>query len=501
MLSVEHISKQFSGVVVLDDVSMEFQAGKVNALIGENGAGKSTLMNILSGVYSDYEGQIVLKNQSVHFSNPKEAEEHGIAIIHQELNLVSYLSVRENIFLGREVVNKLGMLNVKEMRIRTQRILEQLNLDVHPDTFIYKLKVGQQQVVEIAKALMLESEVIIMDEPTSAISDNEVEVLFKIIENLKKENRTIVYISHKLDELFQIAERYSVLRDGKFIESGDIEKINQQYLISRMVGREIKIVKKESKEDKNDEVLSVRKLHLKNPVKNQDDLLRNISFNVQRGEVVGLFGLMGAGRTELLETIFGLNVGLFSGEIQINQQCVNFKSPSDAIEAGVALVPEDRKKDGLVLGLDVKTNISITSLKKIEKFGFLNDLKEKELSKNFIEELQIKTSSQKQLVRNLSGGNQQKIVLAKWLAINPNVLLLDEPTRGIDINAKNEIYKLIYKLADAGLGILMVSSEMPEILAIPDRVLVMSEGRMTADLNINEATEDNILTAAIPKSI
>lgn len=501
MLRVEHISKQFSGVVVLDDVSMEFQAGKVNALIGENGAGKSTLMNILSGVYSEYEGQIFYKNRSVRFSNPKEAEEHGIAIIHQELNLVPYLSVRENIFLGREVVNKWGMLDVKEMRIKTQRLLGQLNLDVHPDTLINKLKVGQQQVVEIAKALMLKSEVIIMDEPTSAISDHEVEVLFGIIENLKKENRTIVYISHKLDELFQIAERYSVLRDGKFIESGDIEKINQQHLISRMVGREIKIVKKESKEDKNDEVLSVRNLHLKNPVKNQDDLLKNISFNVHKGEIVGLFGLMGAGRTELLETIFGLNKRLFSGETLINHEYVNFKSPSDAIEAGVALVPEDRKKDGLVLGLDVKTNISITSLKEMEKFGLLSDLKEKELSKNFIEELQIKTSSQKQLVRNLSGGNQQKIVLAKWLAINPIVLLLDEPTRGIDINAKNEIYKLIYKLADAGLGILMVSSELPEILAISDRILVMSEGRMTADFNINEATEDNILTAAIPKSI
>lgn len=501
MLSLEHISKQFSGVVVLDDVSLEFQPGKVNALIGENGAGKTTLMNILSGVYSEYEGQIIYKNQSVRFSNPKEAEEHGIAIIHQELNLVPYLSVRENIFLGREELNKWGLLDVKKMRIKTKGILDQLNLDVHPDIPVCKLKVGQQQVVEMAKALMSESEIIIMDEPTSAISDHEVEVLFEIIKNLKKKNKTIVYISHKLDELFQIAERYAVLRDGKFIESGDIHKINQEYLISKMVGREIKIVKKESRKNKKDEVLSVRNLNLKSPFKNQDNILNNISFDVHRGEIVGLFGLMGAGRTELLETLFGLNSELFSGEILVDHRHVQFKSPSDAIEDGIALVPEDRKKDGLVLGLGVKENIGITSLREMEQFGLLNGLKEKELVKRSIEELQIKTTSQKQLARNLSGGNQQKIVLAKWLAVNPIVLLLDEPTRGIDINAKNEIYKLIIKLADSGLGILMVSSEMTEILAISDRVLVMSEGKMTAEFNMNEATEDSILAAAIPKTI
>lgn len=501
MLRAEHITKQFSGVVVLDDVSMEFQAGKVNALVGENGAGKSTLMNILSGIYSEYTGSIIYKNKQVQFSNPKEAVEQGIAIIHQELNLVPYLSIRENIFLGRELINKWGMLDVKEMRKRTQDILKRLNLDVNPDTPVNKLKVGQQQVVEIAKALLLESEVIIMDEPTSAISDHEVEILFGIIEDLKHENKAIVYISHKLDELFRIAERYIVLRDGKFIDSGDMKKINQEHLISKMVGREIKIAKKESSSDQKEEVLSVHNLSLKSHVKSQDYLLKNISFDVFRGEIVGIFGLMGAGRTDLLETLFGLHQGSFSGEIHINKKPVQFKYPSDAINAGIALVPEDRKKDGLVLELDVKKNISLTILKELEKFGLLNNFKEKELTQKYIKELQIKTSSQKQITRNLSGGNQQKIVLAKWLATDPSVLLLDEPTRGIDINAKNEIYKLILKLANAGIGILIVSSELPEILSLSDRILVMSEGCLTAEFNSDTASEDKILAAAIPKSI
>lgn len=501
MLTASNISKQFSGVTVLDDVSMEFHAGKVNALIGENGAGKSTLMNILSGVYPEYDGQIIYKGLPVRFSNPKEAQENGISIIHQELNLVPYLNIRENIYLGRELVNKWGMLDVKEMRNCSERILERLNLHVHPDTPVCKLKVGQQQVVEIAKALMLESDVIIMDEPTSAISDHEVDILFNVIEGLKNENKTIIYISHKLDELFRIADRYIVLRDGKFIDAGDMERINREHLISKMVGRKIHIVQKESREIVKQEVLTVKGLCLESPVKNQEKRLKDISFSICRGEVVGLFGLMGAGRTELLEALFGLHTKSISGEITVNNHPVLFKSPSDAIKAGLALVPEDRKNGGLALGLDVKTNMSITTLKELEKFGLLNGPDEKQLVKKYIGELQIKASSQKQLARKLSGGNQQKIVLAKWLATNPLILLLDEPTRGIDVNAKNEIYKLILKLAGSGLGILMASSELPEILAVSDRVLVMSEGSITAGFNIDEATEDNILAAAIPKTI
>jgi ribose transport system ATP-binding protein len=501
VLTVENISKQFSGVVVLDNVCMELHAGKVNAIIGENGAGKSTLMRILSGVYTDYDGRILFKGDRIRFSNPKEAQAQGIAIIHQELNLVPYLSIMENIFLGRELVNKWGVLNTKEMRLKTAQLLNRLKLPVDPETPVYKLKVGQQQLVEIAKALLLESEVIIMDEPTSAISDHEVQVLFDIINDLKRENKVVVYISHKLDELFAIADRYIVLRDGKFIEAGDLNLVNHEHLVQKMVGREIKMLRKEKSKGIDEKILSVRDLCLKHSVRRHESLLKNIFFTVSRGEIVGLFGLMGAGRTELLETIFGLHGDSFSGEIWVNDQPVRFKSPSDAIKAGIALVPEDRKKDGLVLGLDVKTNISLTTLKKIEKFGLLSKQKESGLAKKYIEELQIKTSSERQATKNLSGGNQQKIVLAKWLATNPSILLLDEPTRGVDVNAKNEIYKLIRSLANSGIGILMVSSELPEILAISDRVLVMAEGSLTAEFPIHEASEDKVLTAAIPKTI
>ena len=500
MLTVENISKQFSGVVVLDNVCMELQAGKVNAIIGENGAGKSTLMRILSGVHTDYDGRILFKGDAIRFSNPKDAQEKGIAIIHQELNLVPYMSIMENIFLGRELVNKWGVLNRKEMRLKTAQLLNRLRLHVEPETTVSKLKVGQQQLVEIAKALLLESEVIIMDEPTSAISDHEVQVLFDIINDLKRENKVVVYISHKLDELFAIADRYIVLRDGKLIEAGDMHSVNHEHLVQKMVGREIATLNKVTPGNIDEKILSVRNLCLKHSVRRQESVLKNISFTVGRGEIVGLFGLMGAGRTELLETIFGLHGNSFSGEIFVNDRAVRFQSPSDAIKVGIALVPEDRKKDGLVLGLDVKTNISLTTLKKIEKFGLLNKQKESDLAKKYIEELQIKTSSEKQATKNLSGGNQQKIVLAKWLATNPSILLLDEPTRGIDVNAKSEIYKLIRNLANSGIGILMVSSELPEILAISDRILVMAEGRFTAEFPIHEASEDNILTAAIPKT-
>ncbi len=458
-------------------------------------------MKILSGVYPQYEGNIIFKGKIVNFSNPKEAQDEGIAIIHQELNLIPYLSITENIFLGRELTSNWSTLDKKEMSLRTKKLLERLKLKEDPDTPVYKLKVGQQQVVEIAKALLLNSEVIIMDEPTSAISDSEVEVLFDIIKSLRQENKIIVYISHKLDELFKIADRFIVLRDGKCIESGEMQEMSQDLLIRKMVGREIKIIRKRTADIFREPVLSVEGLCMKDKVKPGQNFLNKISFTLGKGEILGIFGLMGAGRTELLEAIFGMHPKLTSGCIAVNQQQVNFKSPAEAIQSGMALVPEDRKKDGLVLGLDVRTNISLTTLTQIEAYGLLNHKKEKSLAGRYIGDLNIKTSSQQQLAKNLSGGNQQKIVLAKWLATNPIILLLDEPTRGIDINAKNEIYKLILNLAEAGLGIIMVSSELPEILAISDRILVMSEGSLTAEFSVHEATEDRILKAAIPKSI
>jgi len=501
MLVVENISKQFSGVKALDNICLTLDAGKVTAIIGENGAGKSTLMKILSGVYPEYEGRIIYNGKSVQFANPREAQECGIAIIHQELNLIPDLSITENIFLGREIVNLWGTLNKKAMRLKTESLLQKLKLNIDPDTLIVDLKVGQQQVVEIAKALLTDSEVIIMDEPTSAISESEVAVLFNIIEDLRKENKALVYISHKLDELFKIADSYIILRDGKLIETGEMQGIKPDEIIHKMVGREINLMQKEVVTNKAMLLLSVKNLCLKNPLRNQENFLKDISFSLKKGEVLGIFGLMGAGRTELLETLFGLHPKLSEGKICIGDDECKIRTPKDAIKKGLALVPEDRKKDGLVLGMDVQTNIGLTTLGDIETFGVLNDNAACNLADTYIKDLKIKTSSSRQVAQNLSGGNQQKIVIAKWLATKPKVLLLDEPTRGIDIHAKNEIYKLILKLANEGMGIIVVSSELPEILAISDRVLVMAEGCVTAEFPISEASENVILKAAIPKTI
>jgi len=501
MLVAENITKKFSGVTALDNVCLELHAGKVNAILGENGAGKSTLMKILSGVYPDYEGRVILKGSQVNFSNPKEAQLAGIAIIHQELNLVPHLSITENIFLGRELSNNWGMLDGKSMRAKAQELLDRLKLDIDADTLIGDLKVGQQQVVEIAKALLTDCEVIIMDEPTSAISESEVEVLFEIIHSLRRENKAVVYISHKLDELFKIADRYIVLRDGCTVESGDMQGMTHDALIRKMVGRELKVLKKGAKSTESKSLLSVRNISLKHAENAKRLVVKDVSFNINKGEILGIFGLMGAGRTELLETIFGLHDQNSSGHIVLEEKAVQFSSPAQAMQAGIALVPEDRKKDGLVLGLDVKTNISLTTLDHLQNYGWISSAKELQLVKRYIDLLQIKTPSVYQAAKNLSGGNQQKIVLAKCLSNQPKILMLDEPTRGIDINAKNEIYKLILNLAANGLGIIMVSSELPEILAISDRVLVMSEGSITAEFTAAEAAEDKILKAAIPKTL
>jgi ribose transport system ATP-binding protein len=501
MLTAQNICKRFSGVTALDDVNLHIEAGKVTAIIGENGAGKSTLMKILSGVYEDYEGQVTFKGNKVRFKNTREAQNAGIAIIHQELNLVPYLSITENLFLGRELRNTWGMLDKKSMRLVVEELLKKLKLHVGADTLIVDLKVGQQQVVEIAKALLYDAELIIMDEPTSAISESEVEVLFNNIAALKKQGKAIVYISHKLNELFKIADNYTVLRDGKTIESGPMQGITHDVLIHKMVGREIDIIRNSNTFKEKKILLKVDGLCLRKAGKAERNILNNICFELHAGEILGIFGLMGAGRTELTEALLGVHPQLTSATITLDNESVNFRSAAEAIRAGVALVPEDRKKDGLVLGLDVKTNISLSSLDNISGSGIISNKAEADLTQKYINALKIKTPSDKQMVKNLSGGNQQKIVLAKCLATKPRVLMLDEPTRGIDINSKNEIYKLIAELAASGLGIIMVSSELPEILAISDRILVMAEGELTAEFEAEDATEDNILKAAIPKSI
>jgi len=495
LLVTKNITKKFPGVIALENVNLQLDAGKVTAIIGENGAGKSTLMKILSGVYTDYEGQIFFKEKLVQFNGTAAAQNAGIAIIHQELNLIPYLSITENIFLGKEITNAFGLLDKKAMHAKAKELLQTLHVTVEPTTIVADLKVGQQQMVEIAKALLLDADLIIMDEPTSAITESEVATLFTVIDQLRAKNKAIVYISHKLNELFKIADTYIVLRDGKTIESGNMQNITHDELINKMVGRQINLMQRENANGDKSELIRFENICMQQ--KNKTNKLHNISFKVNAREIVGIFGLMGAGRTEFLETVFGLHSTVSSGKIFINNKNVCINKPADAVKAGIVLLPEDRKKDGLILGMEVKKNISLPVLEEIETAGFLNDKKETALAKKYIQQLSIKRSSEKQLTKNLSGGNQQKIVLAKWLECNPKILLLDEPTRGIDVNAKNEMYKLMQELANKGIGIIMVSSELTEILAVSNRVLVMAEGKITAEIPINEATEDNILKAAI----
>jgi ribose transport system ATP-binding protein len=498
MLVAQNITKKFAGVTALNNVHIELHPGKVNAIIGENGAGKSTLMKILSGVYIDYEGSIIYNKETIRFSGTKDAEQKGIAIIHQELNLVPGLSIAENIFLGREIIGPLGMLHKKEMRRQTRTLLDKLKLSADPDQQVGTLKVGEQQLVEIAKALHTQASVIIMDEPTSAISDKEVDNLFTIIHELKNEGKIIVYISHKLKELFAIADRYVVMRDGCTIESGHMQQVTQDELIKKMTGRSLADQQPNGISAHNKEMLRVEHIGLQSNTRYGKTVLHDISFTLHQGEIVGLYGLMGSGRTELMETLFGLHPKRAQGHIFVNGQRIHIQTPQQAIQAGIALVPEDRKVHGLILDQKIKNNISITILQQLQKWGILlHGKKENQLCAAYIQQLAIKTTDVNNLARSLSGGNQQKIVLAKWLATQPRILLLDEPTRGIDINAKFEIYGLMKKLAAQGMAILMVSSELPEILAVSNRVLVMAEGRLTADMPMAAATETAILKHAI----
>jgi len=494
MLQAINISKSFPGVKALNGVNLSFYPSKVNAILGENGAGKSTLLKILTGVYTEYEGEIRLNESTVKFKTIKDAQKAGIAIIHQELNLIPTLSITENLFLGQEIYTKWGLLDSKKMNQKAEELLKKLQLNSSPTTLIQNLKVGEQQLIEIAKALLTDAQIILMDEPTSALSDKEIDNLHRIIHELKNEGKTIVYISHKMDELFRIADTYNVMRDGNSIDAGEMAQASEQDLIRKMVGREVKIEKKTATNFSNENVLEVKNLNLKHPHITNKDQLKDISFNVKKGEILGIFGLMGAGRTELLETIFGMNTASMTGEITIDNQTVSLKSPKDAIQYGIAFATEDRKTEGLILGMSISSNISLTTLQTTQ---LLNESQEKSVAHDYIKQLGIKTPSESQLCVNLSGGNQQKVVLAKWLSTNPKVLLLDEPTRGIDINAKNEIYELIKKLTHEGKSIVVVSSEIPEILALSDRILVMSEGQMKATLLASEANEDILLKYAI----
>lgn len=497
ILEVRHISKAFSGVYALKDITLQIFPGKVTALIGENGAGKSTLMKIVSGVYTEYEGEVWFNNKKVNFKTPKEAGEEGVVIIHQELNLVPHLSVTENLFLGNELLNRFGLLNHSAMNQKAKELLARLHLNINPNTPLHQLRVGQQQLVEIAKALLLDSKVLIMDEPTSAISDHEVKLLFKIIRELKSKGVAIIYISHKLNELFEIADNYTVLRDGCLTGSGNMAGTSRDHLIQMMVGRKLGDAMTKTDSRSPDVILRVDNLCFKNPDNPNDFLVNKVNFTLKKGEVLGICGMMGSGRTEILEAIFGLYPKHVSGTVTIDGKPKGLKHVSDAIKAGIALVPEDRKLQGLILNMDVAKNTSLASLDKISNFDFINKKKEKNISQHYVDKLKTKVNSTKMHVDKLSGGNQQKVVIAKWLATHPKILLLDEPTRGIDIGAKAEIYKLINALSQQGMGVIVVSSELPEILALSDTVLVMSESKQTALMPRSEANEENIMQAAI----
>lgn len=498
ILEARGISKSFPGVRALDNVQIQVRRGKLNALLGENGAGKSTLMNILAGVFPPDAGTILVRSKPVSFRHPREAQEAGVSIIFQELNLVPHLSVAENIFIGRELRNRLGLLDYDRMHREAEELLEQLETPMNVRTPVSRLSVGQQQVVEIAKALSFRADVLIMDEPTSAISEQEAAVLFRLIHQLKARGVGMIYITHKLDELEGIADEVTVLRDGQFVGAAPYAEVTRDDLIRMMVGRDLSDLFPKTAASVGAPALEVQDISLRHPDRPGSLLVNNISFQANRGEVLGVFGLMGAGRTELLQTLFGLHPALASGSVRVDGQPVDIRSPEDAIRAGLALVPEDRKEEGLVLSMSVAANTTLACLRRIERWGLLQPRLERELVGGYVERLGIKTPSLAQTARNLSGGNQQKVVLSKWLATSPKVLMLDEPTRGIDINAKREIYALIDELAHTGLAIVMVSSELPEILAIADRILVMAEGRKTAEFTRAEATEERLLHAALP---
>jgi ribose transport system ATP-binding protein len=500
LLRAHGICKAFPGVQALDNAQITVRRGRLNALLGENGAGKSTLMNILAGVFPADSGQIELHGRPVALRAPRDAQLAGISMIFQELNLVPQLSVAENIFLGREPRNRLGMIDYRTMNSDARKLLSTLDTTLEPQVPVAQLRVGAQQLVEIAKALSFDASVLIMDEPTSAVSDHEVEALFQLIRQLKRRELGIIYITHKLDELPHIADDVTVMRDGKFIAATPYRETTHDELVRRMVGRERGQRFARKSTPQSDEVLRVRNLSLRHATRDGDYVIRDLSFHLRRGEVLGIFGLMGAGRSELLQTIFGLHARSSTGTVAIDGRNIAIGTPRDAIRAGIALAPEDRKTEGLVLTMSVLENAGLSCLEKTSRLGMLRPGAERALVGSYVRRLAVKTPSLDAPVRNLSGGNQQKVVVSKWLATDPKVLLLDEPTRGVDINAKRELYDLIDELAQSGLGVVFVSSELPELLAIADRILVLAEGRITAEFDRQEANEERILAAALPKS-
>jgi ABC-type sugar transport system ATPase subunit len=497
LLEMRNITKEFPGVKALEDVTFQVRKGEIHALVGENGAGKSTLMKILSGFYpfGTYSGDIVIEGQVQRFSRIRDSEEAGIAIIYQELALVKQMTIAENIHLGAERRRGWGVIDWNETYQRTGQALKDVGLRLSPATRVLDLGVGSQQLVEIAKALSKQARLLILDEPTAALTEAEADNLLHILAALRERGVACVYISHRLREVTRIADRITVLRDGKTICTDDKANMGEERMVRTMVGRDLTNMFPRRARQVGKTVLEVRHWTVRDPV--TDELkCKDISLEVKQGEILGIAGLMGAGRTELVMSLFGVWGRRQAGEVWLEGKRIEIGSAQDAIRFGLSLVSEDRKRYGLVLGMDVKENSTLASLERISRGGVIDKNEEIKCSAQFVKELRTKTPSLEQKVGNLSGGNQQKVVIAKWLLTRPKVLFLDEPTRGIDVGAKVEIYNIMNDLVDQGVGVVMISSELPEVLGMSDRILVIHEGRLTGAFSREEATEEKVMTSA-----
>jgi ribose transport system ATP-binding protein len=496
LICIRSVTKRFGGVVALSDVSFDIVPGEFHAIVGENGAGKSTLMKIIAGVLTDYEGELQVKGEPVRFQGTRDAERQGISIIHQELNLVEELSASANIFLGREKRNRFGLLDDRSMEQETGNLFRQLDCKINPTELVRELRVGDQQLVEIAKALSLNSQVLIMDEPTSALTESEVERLFRVIEQLQESGVTILYISHKMDEVFRMSDRITVLRDGQFVSTLKTSEANVREVTHLMVGRDLGENDHAPQRQPGKLLLQLENLSLPWTGHARQWRLKDINLELREGEVLGLAGLMGAGRTELLECLFGTSPEPPVGRIILEGKDVTFSHPSEAMRAGVAFVSEDRKRFGLFDRMTVRDNITLCVLDQATRVGLVSDRQESEITEQQIDRFQIKTDGMEAPISSLSGGNQQKCLIARWVRTNPKILLLDDPTRGVDVGAKAEIYSVIDDLCQQGLGIIVTSSELPELMALSDRILVLCEGRMTGEFSRADASEESIMEAA-----
>lgn len=487
LLEMHHIHKRFAGVHALNDVSLTLKAGEVHALLGENGAGKSTLIKVLGGIYHADEGEIFIDGKKVEIKEVKDAQNNGIAIIHQELVLVPHMTVAENIFLGREF-GKGIMINRASMNVQAQKLLDENQVNIKADMLVGKLTIAQQQMVEIVKAISYNSKILVMDEPTSSIADKEVEFLFETMRKLTHKGVGIIYISHKMSELEQICDRVTVMRDGEYVGTKNVRETSKDELIAMMVGRELTNYYTRDYSDAGEEVFRCEHI-------SDGNMVKNVSFTLNKGEIIGFAGLVGAGRSETMKAIFGLTRDV-KGEIYLRGKNVKIATPIDAMKNGIALVPEDRKAEGLYKEQSVRFNMTLEVLNQFMKGIKVDSKREIEITQKYIDVMSTKTPTQLQKIGNLSGGNQQKVIIGRWLATNPDILILDEPTRGVDVGAKSEIYVIMNELVKQGMSIIMISSELPEIINMSDRVYVMADGRITGCLDHTEITQEAVMQLA-----